>query len=116
MMAAVLAAFVWHYPVFIIIIIPRIIHDLTAYLVYFNHDSNRNAQRGHNLLYRRARPGRKIAFWILPTTSVGLAYALQSNEFPLFIAINFFLTFMHYHIESVVWRRPHLHRQFLVLS
>lgn len=115
MMAAALAAFAWHYSVFIVVI-PRIIHDLTAYLVYFNHDSNRNAQRRHNLLYRRVRPGRKIAFWILPIVSIGLAYALQSNEFPLFIAMNFFLTFMHYHIESVVWRRPHMHRQFLVLS
>lgn len=115
MMAAVLAAFVWRYPVFILLI-PRIIHDLTAYLVYFNHDSNRNAQHGHNLLYRRARQGRTVAFWILPTVSVGLAYALQINELPLFIGINFFLTFMHYHIESVVWRRPHLHRQFMVLS
>ncbi len=115
MVAAILAAFAWRYPVFILLI-PRIIHDLTAFLVYFNHDSNRNAQYGHNLLYRRARRGRTVAFWILPTVSVGLAYALQINEFPLFIAINFFLTFMHYHIESVVWRRPHLHRQCLVLS
>lgn len=115
MVAAILAAFAWRYPVFILLI-PRIIHDLTAFLIYFNHDSNRNARHGHNLLYRRARRGRTVAFWILPTVSVGLAYALQINEFPLFIAINFFLTFMHYHIESVVWRRPHLHRQCLVLS
>jgi len=115
MVAAILAAFAWRYPVFILLI-PRIIHDLTAFLVYFNHDSNRNARHGHNLLYWRARRGRTVAFWILPTVSVGLAYALQINEFPLFIAINFFLTFMHYHIESVVWRRPHLHRQCLVLS
>ncbi len=115
MMAAVLAAYVWRYPVFILLI-PRIIHDLTAYLVYYNHDSNRNARHGHNLLYWRARRDRTIAFWILPAVSVGLAYALQINEFPIFIAINFFLTFMHYHIESVVWRRPHPHRQFLVLS
>lgn len=115
MVAAILAAFAWRYSVFILLI-PRIIHDLTAFLVYFNHDSNRNARHGHNLLYWRARRGRTVAFWILPTVSVGLAYALQINAFPLFIAINFFLTFMHYHIESVVWRRPHLHRQCLVLS
>jgi hypothetical protein len=67
----------------------------------------------HALVVRR---GRTVAFWILPAVSVGLAYALQITTFPLFVAINFFLTFMHYHIESVVWRRPHLHRRFLVLS
>lgn len=115
MMAAVLAAFVWRYPVFILLI-PRIIHDLSAYLVYFNHDSNRNARHGHNLLYRHARRGRTVAFWILPAVSIGLAYALQISELPFFIFMNFFLTFMHYHIEAVVWRRPHLHRQSLVLS
>lgn len=110
MMAAVLAAFVLHYPVFILLI-PRVIHDLTAYLVYFNHDRNRNAQHGHNLLYRR----RRVAVWILPAVSIGLAYGLQINDFPLFIAINFLLTFMHYYIESVIWRRPHLHRRSLVM-
>lgn len=115
MMAAVLAAFGWRYPVFILLI-PRVIHDLTAYLVYFNHDSNRNAQHRHNLLYKRARSRRRVAFWILPAVSIGLAYGLQMTDFPLFIAINFLLTFMHYHIESVVWRRPHPHRRSLVFS
>lgn len=111
MMAAVFAAFVLGYPVFILLI-PRVIHDVTAYLVYFNHDRNRNADHGHNLLYRC----RRVAPWMLPAVSIALAYGLQINDFSLFIAINFLLTFMHYHIESVIWRRPHLHRRFLVLA
>lgn len=115
MPAGVLAAYVWRYPVFILLI-PRVIHDVTAYLVYFNHDSNRNARYRHNLLYRRCQTEGRVAFWILPAVSMGLAHALQISDFPLFVAMNFFLTFMHYHIESVVWRRPHPHRRFLLLS
>jgi hypothetical protein len=112
MMGAVLFAFVCRYPVFILLI-PRVIHDFTAYLVYFNHDRNRNAGRRHNVLYRGAG---HVAFWMLPAVSIGLAYGLQGNGFPIFIAVNFFLTFMHYHIEAVVWRRPHLHRRSLELT
>lgn len=115
MMAGVLAAYVWRYPVFILLI-PRVIHDLTAYLVYYTHDRNRNAGKAHNLLYWGKHAQRRVAFWVLPSVSIALAYALQMDDVPLFIGINFMLTFTHYHIESVVWRRPHLHRRFLVMS
>jgi hypothetical protein len=115
MMAGVLAAYVWRYPVFILLI-PRVIHDLTAYLVYHTHDRNRNAKEAQNVLYWGKHVQRRTAFWVLPGVSIALAYALQMDDVPLFIGINFMLTFMHYHIESVVWRRPHLHRRFLVLS
>jgi len=115
MMLGVYLAYLLRYPVFILLI-PRVVHDLTAYLVYLNHDTNRNATTRHNVLYllqsRRQRPAR----WILPAVSIALGFGLQMNDYPPVIAANFFLTFMHYHIESFIWRRPNPHRSFLELS
>ncbi len=37
------------------IIIPRFVHDITAFVIYSVHDHNRNRQQSHNLIYRALR-------------------------------------------------------------
>jgi len=100
----------------LVFIIPRIVHDLTAYQIYFNHDSNRNAQNRHNLLY--TLPCLKyLPFWLtLTLASVIIALLLQSYHHPLTVCLVYWLTFMHYHAEGIIWRKPNLHRRHLLLS
>lgn len=112
MIGSVFFAFVYGYTIFIIII-PRVIHDLTAFLIYANHDRNRNACTPHNYLYRLTRSLPLPFFLILPAISITLAYLLQASHHWLFATIIYLLTFMHYHTEAIVWRRPNLHRQHL---
>ena len=115
MIGVTLLAFVGGYTL-VIILVPRVIHDLTAFLIYDNHDRNRNAERPHNFLYRC--PGiRSIPTPVrLPLISILLAWLIDSASYPLAIGIAFWLTFLHYHMEAVIWRRPQRHRDYLVLG
>lgn len=98
---------------FFVILIPRIIHDTTAYLLYINHDANRNNAVKHNLLYRE--------FWYLPAwaatllVSIALASLLTFHLVPFALQIAIVLTISHYILESFVWRGTGIHRKSLRL-
>ena len=115
MLFAVVLFFSFGY-VAIVFIIPRVIHDLTAYQIYFNHDANRNRSARHHLLY----VSRYLSFFPFSVTlilaSIFIACLLQIFSHPLTVALVFWLTFIHYYAEGIVWRKPHLHRQHLVFS
>lgn len=98
---------------FFVIFIPRIIHDMTAYLLYINHDANRNSTVKHNVLYRE--------FWYLPAwtatllVSIVLASLLTFHIVPFALQIGITLTISHYILESFVWRGTGIHRKSLRL-
>lgn len=112
MYLSVLACIVLGAP-FFVIFIPRIIHDMTAYLLYINHDANRNSSEKHNVLYRE--------FWFLPAwgatlfVSITLASLVTFHVVPFAIQIGIGLTISHYILESFVWRGTGIHRKSLRL-
>ena len=101
------------YTVFVVMI-PRIIHDLTAFSVYITHDRNRNKTGPRNLLYRLTRITRLPAFLVLPLVSVAIAYPLTTNQHHTAIGIAVLtVSFLHYYFEGFIWRGDTPHKRHL---
>lgn len=98
----------------LVILIPRVIHDLTAYIVYISHDSNRNSQQPRNLIYRVTGFTRLPPLVLLPLLSILLAWLLSSHQhYPLIGITILSLSFLHYYMESFIWKAQSPHRQNL---
>lgn len=98
-----------------VILIPRVIHDVTAYMIYISHDSNRNRERPVNFVYRALQFTRLPPGVLLPVVSVAVAFVLSSYQaIPLVSVIVLTVGFLHYYFEGFIWRGPNPHRQHLV--
>ncbi|MBU6235653.1 MAG: hypothetical protein KGQ41_07390 [Alphaproteobacteria bacterium] len=101
--------------VMIAMLMPRVIHDLTAYWIYMVHDENRNADKMRNPFYA---PFKKLgigpAILCVPLSFV-LAYIMlnASREAYIISAFVFSLNYMHYYLESIIWKRGTPHRQYV---
>ena len=96
----------------LVILIPRVIHDLTAYFVYVTHDINRNRSVAKNYFYRL--PFFRIAplLVVLPVASLSIAYLLSiSQDYELIGALILVLYFLHYYCEGIIWRGGSPHRR-----
>ncbi|MCB1538421.1 MAG: hypothetical protein H6865_06975 [Rhodospirillales bacterium] len=102
----------WGYP-FMLVLIPRFVHDATAFAVYAVHDHNRNLAARHNWLYRVLAPlGVSPAILCLPL-GVALAWGLtayQDQSMTVMYAL-VVLMLMHYGLEGVMWKRGSPHRR-----
>jgi len=100
-----------------VILIPRVIHDVTAYIIYVTHDSNRNKARPVNLMYRLTRFSRLPPLLLLPVVSVLIAYALTAHQHvPLVNIAVLTISFLHYYYESFIWRGPSPHRKHVAFK
>lgn len=94
-----------------VILVPRVIHDVTAYMVYITHDTNRNRERPVNLVYRLTCFTRLPPVLLLPLLSVAIAYLLSSYQHYALVGIVILtLSFLHYYFEGFIWRGPNPHR------
>lgn len=101
--------------VLIAMLMPRVIHDLTAYWVYMAHDENRNADVMRNPIYALpAKIGISPAWLNVPLSFViGYALLVMSRET---FALTFFvlsLNYIHYYLEGIIWKRGSLHRRYV---
>lgn len=109
MLVCVYAFLYLDYSIFVLMI-PRFVHDLTAFYVYGVHDHNRNREKNHNILYR---PFYAISpLVICPVLALVLGNLLESGNaaIPAFLMV---VTFLHYHVEGFIWKGNSLHRQFV---
>ncbi|MCE3261523.1 MAG: hypothetical protein K0R43_602 [Pseudoduganella sp.] len=91
----------------------RILHDLSGFVVYISHDSARNRTQRKNMLYRLVP--------LLPVWLLNLAFALVlaagmtwlANRLAWVAWLVTGLTIAHYYMESRIWRGPTPHRQHL---
>lgn len=90
---------------FFAILLPRVVHDLTAFNFYIVHNKNRT-DSGDKLWLNMKRYS---AFW---TTSISLFIAFWINHFELTFLI-LFLTLLHYGIESFIWKGKSLHKSYI---
>lgn len=112
------------YTVFVILI-PRLVHDLTAFIIYATHDHNRNKVEKPNLLYRYFQWLPLSPLILCPLLAIAVANGIESSTawvdsqllvagLPPFLQISvqviFIASFMHYYIESFVWKRESIHR------
>lgn len=105
---------------FLAILMPRLVHDITAYCFYVTHDVNRHARQADNRLFRLTNACQIPPALVLPVLSFILTYLLQAygNDLVNFIAQTLFATeihkavtlgligylaLMHYYTEAFVW-------------
>ncbi len=94
------------------ILLPRIVHDTTAFIIYINHDTNRNTPVAKHFLY-------KTFHGVLPIWLTLILLALiwgglvTYSGFNWMILIIIALTLAHYTTEGFTWKFGSLHRKYL---
>ncbi len=105
---------------FLAILIPRLVHDATAYFFYVTHDYNKHHQHPQNWLYQLTSGLHLPIYIVLPVLSFALTYVLQAygDELVNWISVTLFgaevykaitlgllgyLALMHYYTESFMW-------------
>ncbi len=105
---------------FLAILVPRLVHDATAYIFYVTHDYNKHHLQPQNRLYRYAARCNLHVFVVLPVLSFVLTFLLQAygDDMVNLIARTLFgteiykaitlgllgyLALMHYYTEAFVW-------------
>jgi hypothetical protein len=91
----------WGYP-FLSILVLRLPHDITAFLFYINHSTLRNKDERHNWIVRLLRIPTRIGGYFLPFLAVIIAYI--TNQIEAAFIFSAFLSYMHYTMETFVWK------------
>jgi hypothetical protein len=95
------------------ILISRIIHDLTAFIFYLNHDANRNADKNNNFLLGYFNFLKIPVIFFSPLFAILIAnLLLQVRGTYLWIQVSILLiSYFHYYTERFMWRGDNLHRK-----
>ncbi len=118
---------------FLAILVPRLVHDVTAYLFYVTHDYNKHQHQPQNVLYRYAALCRLPVIIVLPVLSFFLAFVLQAYgdqvvnlitrtlfdvEIRKAITLGLlgYLALMHYYTEAFTWKQDSPYRRFIAFS
>lgn len=105
---------------FLAILMPRLVHDITAYSFYVSHDVNRHGRQPEPGLYRLAAACRLPVAAVLPLLSFAATFFLQAygDDLVNWVARTLFstevykavslgligyLALMHYYSEAFVW-------------
>jgi hypothetical protein len=120
-----------HY--FMAVLVPRFVHDATAYIFYVTHDYNKPHRQPKNFIYRYAARCNFHIFIVLPTISFFLTFVLLAYgdaavnlitryllgmEFYKLITLGFlgYLALMHYYMEALTWQKDSPYRKFITFS
>jgi hypothetical protein len=115
---------------FLAILVPRLVHDATAYIFYITHDYNKHHNQPQNLIYRLAQRYKVPYFIVLPLISFSLAFGLQSyGDYAVNLMVHHlfgmeirkaitlgllgYLGLMHYYTESFTWKQDSPYRKFI---
>lgn len=118
---------------FFAILIPRLVHDATAYIFYVTHDFNKHSVEPKNALYRFAKQYSISIFILLPVLTFALAFVLQAYgdvtiawltreifgyEIRKVVTLGIlgYLALMHYFSEAITWKNGSPYRQFISFS
>jgi hypothetical protein len=99
---------------FFVIVISRVIHDLSAFTFYISHDANRNAGGVKNIFYRSLRFLPVPVYVLCPLIAVALAFPLTYYmHYDWAYRIGIPLTLFHYYTDRFVWKKGSLHREYI---
>jgi hypothetical protein len=118
---------------FLAILMPRLVHDITAYSFYVSHDVNRHGEQPGNGLFRWTTRFHIPAALVLPALSFLLTYLLQvygDGLVNLLLQTLFatqvykavtlgligYLALMHYYTEAFVWSAGSPLRRYIRFS
>lgn len=101
---------------FFLILMPRVVHDITAFMVYGAHNTSRTNQGTGSMMGFIQRLIPLPVACLTPLVGIGLTvmvtYLWQSHMMVLLP----FMALFHYHWEAVMWRGGSPLRQHIVLS
>lgn len=95
---------------FFVILILRVVHDVTAFYFYVSHNANRNRERHLNLVSRLRKWLRLPEYVFTPLMGVlctALATATLGDG--IFFTV-IFLGLLHYYWEGIMWKQGSPHR------
>lgn len=98
------------------ILIPRMIHDLTAFIFYTKHNENRNALNSKNIQYKFLKPLLGNFSFVITFLSAALfALPFTINLYSSSIIYNLVLGIasIHYFTDAKVWRKGTLHNGYV---
>ncbi|MBS3954598.1 MAG: hypothetical protein KGZ88_16725 [Methylomicrobium sp.] len=112
------------------ILVPRLVHDMTAYLFYVTHDYNRHNLEPKNSIYRWAKRWNIPVFVVLPLLSVLITFFLQQygdevvsvmSEYlfgfeirkAVTLGLIGYLGLLHYYTEAFTWKNDSPYRQYI---
>ena len=115
---------------FLAILIPRLVHDATAYIFYVTHDVNKHAGHPQNFLYRWAAKIKLNVFIVLPLLSFALTFLLQEygdqwvdtlTQFlfdmqvrqAVTVGLIGYFSLMHYYTEAFTWKHGSPYRKYI---
>jgi len=118
---------------FFAILVPRLVHDATAYLFYVTHDYNKHNRHPQNFIYRQAWRCHLHVFIVLPLFSFFLTFILQAyGDKAVNVVTGFFfgmeiskavtlgllgyLGLMHYYTEAFTWKQGSPYRRFIAFT
>ncbi len=107
-----LVAVVLGYPI-VAIIVARLAHDITAFLFYYTHDYHRNIDRPRNSftrLFALPVPAYLVSITLL---AVLISFTVFQNNLWGISSI-FFISMLHYYIESFMWKGGTPHRRVML--
>jgi hypothetical protein len=94
------------------VLLPRMVHDISAFMIYISHDTNRNLDRPKLFLYRATQTVMPI--WtalVLVSVSWGAVVTYSGLKVLFWMAVS--LALMHYMTEIFIWKRGSLHRRYI---
>jgi hypothetical protein len=100
------------YP-FFALLMPRFVHDLSAFYVYGVHDANRNRHERPNLLYGAPGLRRLPTYVVGPAAALLAAFAVSRLPWWPAAAITSLASGLHYYMEGVTWKRGTIHRRYM---
>lgn len=99
---------------FFMILIPRIIHDVTAFAFYVSHNINRNREQSKNLITKLTKPLAVPEYLATPALAILCSVMLTSfMPKPGLVFCLPFLALFHYYWEGVMWKNGAPHRNYL---
>ncbi|QPK63935.1 hypothetical protein IVG45_02855 [Methylomonas sp. LL1] len=118
---------------FLAILMPRLVHDITAYSFYVSHDVNRHGEQPQNGLFRMAWRCHLPVALVLPLLSLLLTYLMQvygddlvnlilqtvfSTQIYKAVTLGLigYLALMHYYTEAFVWSAGSPLRRYIRFS
>jgi hypothetical protein len=98
------------------VIVGRIIHEFSAWIIYSAHDKARNEKIIHNLIYAKLQWLRIDTYYmgilLAFVAGVSVTYVSQENQdFLALLIVSFSL--YHYWLEGVIWKGKSLPKQHL---
>ena len=100
---------------FFTVLIPRFVHDLTAFAVYIVHDHNRNEAETHNYFYMLLDKLHLKPWVACMPLAIGIAWVLTvgSEHSHAVMYFTFSIIFLHFIIEGRIWKAGTPHRDSL---